>query len=347
MRHSRLQPGQIGVILTLIIATLLGAVAMGTDVAVLYFNWVQLQKAADSAALAGAGELTALPDPSGTVATNAISTGEGYACLNGINDPSNTNATLCPSPVNNPSYVDKVTSTTVNANNTQFSIKLTRQVPYYFARVIGLQTGNVAAGATAQVLRGANQVNGGLFPTLFQCKSPCNGLGSLDPGTFVSFGQKFTAGAPGNWGWLNIGQGPGGNALKDAIINGYSGTVSVGDTLTTDPGQKTGPINQGWAGLFAKHNSLYPNVSPSSICANVNPNNIPAGDPLLVTVPVADLSGCTGACSVSVEGFAEVYLTSGSDASISGCFVQEVSTNSVGGSGAPVLGALGVPTLIQ
>jgi hypothetical protein len=88
-------------------------------------------------------------------------------------------------------------------------------------------------------------------------------------------------------------------------------------------------------------------VSPSSICANVNPNNIPAGDPLLVTVPVADLTGCYGACSVTVEGFAEVYLTSGSNASISGCFVQAVSANSVGGSGSPTLGALGVPTLIQ
>ncbi len=27
--------------------------ALGTDVAVMYFNWVQLQKAADAAALAG------------------------------------------------------------------------------------------------------------------------------------------------------------------------------------------------------------------------------------------------------------------------------------------------------
>jgi Flp pilus assembly protein TadG len=191
MTHHRFLPGQIGVILTLVIATLLGAVALGTDVAVLYFNWVQLQKAADAAALAGAGELTALPDPSGTVAANATSTGEGYACLNGINDPSNTNATLCPNPVNNPSYVDKVANISVNASNTQFSIRLTRQVPYYFARLIGLQTGNVAAGATAQVLRGAQRVNGGLFPTIFQCKSPCNGLANLDPVTFVSFGQKF------------------------------------------------------------------------------------------------------------------------------------------------------------
>ncbi len=46
--------GQMAVVMTFAIATLLGAMALGTDVAVMYFNWVQLQKAADAAALAGA-----------------------------------------------------------------------------------------------------------------------------------------------------------------------------------------------------------------------------------------------------------------------------------------------------
>jgi uncharacterized membrane protein len=46
--------GQIAVVTTFAIATLLGAMALGTDVAVMYFNWVQLQKGADAAALAGA-----------------------------------------------------------------------------------------------------------------------------------------------------------------------------------------------------------------------------------------------------------------------------------------------------
>jgi len=39
--------------MTFAIATLLGAMALGTDVAVMYFNWVQLQKGADAAAIGG------------------------------------------------------------------------------------------------------------------------------------------------------------------------------------------------------------------------------------------------------------------------------------------------------
>src|ERR1700737_5357441 len=55
--RSGYMKGQIGVVMTFAIATLLGAMALGADVAVMYFNWVQLQKAADAAALAGANYL--------------------------------------------------------------------------------------------------------------------------------------------------------------------------------------------------------------------------------------------------------------------------------------------------
>jgi len=87
----RNQRGQIFVLTTLVIATLLGAMALSTDVGLLYFNWMQLQKAADGAALAGASSLTGLPDNTGTVAANAQSVAKGYACLNGVNDSKNTN----------------------------------------------------------------------------------------------------------------------------------------------------------------------------------------------------------------------------------------------------------------
>src|SRR5712692_9531549 len=53
-RRGHFFKGQMAVVMTFAIATLLGAMALGTDVAVMYFNWVQLQKGADAAALAGA-----------------------------------------------------------------------------------------------------------------------------------------------------------------------------------------------------------------------------------------------------------------------------------------------------
>jgi len=80
---------------------------------------------------------------------------------------------------------------------------------------------------------------------------------------------------------------------------------------------------------------------------------IPSIDPLLVTLPVADVSGCAGSCSVPVTGFALVYMyamtkVSPDGVSISGCFVQQADPGGGGGvAGAPNLGAIAPPTLIQ
>ena len=47
--------GQISVALILVMTVILGAIGLGADMALLYFNWVILQKGVDAAALAGAG----------------------------------------------------------------------------------------------------------------------------------------------------------------------------------------------------------------------------------------------------------------------------------------------------
>ena len=43
---------------TIVLPVLLGAMALGTDFAIIYLNWSMVQKAADAAALAGASQLT-------------------------------------------------------------------------------------------------------------------------------------------------------------------------------------------------------------------------------------------------------------------------------------------------
>src|ERR1700682_3808956 len=54
MRFAKLRKGQMAVVMTLVIVTLLGAMSLTTDIGVMYYNWMQLQKAADASALAGA-----------------------------------------------------------------------------------------------------------------------------------------------------------------------------------------------------------------------------------------------------------------------------------------------------
>ena len=68
---------QISVLFALAATALVGVMALGADVGVLYYNWGQLQKAADAAALAGAGYL-----PNDT--TTATSTATTYATKNGV-----------------------------------------------------------------------------------------------------------------------------------------------------------------------------------------------------------------------------------------------------------------------
>jgi hypothetical protein len=331
--------------------TLLGAIALGTDVAILYLNWVQLQKAADAGALAGAGvlqhEYVTLTSANPSLAT---STADGYACADGINDSANRgDATLCPNPANNPQYVDTVLYTNYDPAKNQVSIGLQRQVPYFFASLFGMSTGLVKAAAVAVAPKGAGGANGA-FPAVFGCVAPCKSISNL-PGSPTSFGNKFTMTATGNWGWLNLGQGNGGSQLTTAIVNGVSNTVSIGDSLGTVTGQKTGPINQAWNSLLAEHNTDTNNLDPNTICNGSNPTNIPEGDPLLVTVPVGDISGISGGSgTMTVLGFAEVYLTgiAANKGTISGCFVQEVNTKTIGGnSTAPNLGAVPPVALLQ
>jgi Flp pilus assembly protein TadG len=59
---------------------LLGAMGLGADMAVLYYNWVILQKGVDAAALAGAGYLQS----DSQAAPQAISVAVAYAQSNGI-----------------------------------------------------------------------------------------------------------------------------------------------------------------------------------------------------------------------------------------------------------------------
>src|SRR5579862_10021972 len=49
--------GQVAVLYAGIAAILIGAIALGSDVAVMYVNWEQMQKTADAAAIAGANYL--------------------------------------------------------------------------------------------------------------------------------------------------------------------------------------------------------------------------------------------------------------------------------------------------
>jgi Putative Flp pilus-assembly TadE/G-like len=75
MRFLKFRNGQMAVVMTLAIVTLLGAMALGTDIAVMYYTHMQLQKGADAAALAGANYLSETLTGESIAATTGFSPG--------------------------------------------------------------------------------------------------------------------------------------------------------------------------------------------------------------------------------------------------------------------------------
>src|ERR1700730_14304807 len=178
----RFSSGQMLVLFALILPVLLGGLALGADFSVIYLNWALVQKAADAAALAGASQLTGQAGSASTVRPNAVNYVNGYACLNGVTDPSNSYATLCPSPATKSAgFVDHIVFT--NVTDTQVSVGIKRSVPYFFGKMIGLQEASVAATATASVT-GLGTIPSGLYPVGFQCTAPCS-LSNLNGGSPV------------------------------------------------------------------------------------------------------------------------------------------------------------------
>ncbi len=326
---GRKSSGQTVVIIALMLPVLLGAVALGTDVAIFYFNWVQLQKAADSAALAGANWL---PDN----ASQATTTANQFAQSTGVK-------------------AGEIVSTTVAADSLSISITLQRTVPYYLARVLGLTNGIVTTSATAapqfppstlnagtpgQVPPGGdnNGGNGGSCASVGSCGLVPIGLDSktvYTDGTQITLQQGQLG--PGNWDLLALG-GVGGSNLRTNIANGYNSMVSVGDWVTTEPGKKVGPVDQGFQDRLNTASSTDPNGTFSSHTLN---------DPRVMILPVVDWQDPNGRSSVQVKAFASVWLDSYSSGQVTVHFISQVIANSFGDPNAPYFGSRGTPILIK
>jgi Flp pilus assembly protein TadG len=213
--------GQILVMMALIVAVLIGALALGTDVAVLYYNWHLLQNAADHAALAGASYLPDYP-------SLAMSNATGYAERNGISS-------------------SEITSISISSDDKSLTVELSREVPYRFGVLLGLFSGRVSAHATAAV-QPINSVRG-VTPVSIDYRT------SYTSGQLVTLMQGMVG--PGNWEPLALG-GTGSSNLLDNIEYGYQGQVSVGDLVQTEPGIASGPISTAFQYLLDEGMSVDP-----------------------------------------------------------------------------------------
>jgi hypothetical protein len=330
MRKSlKRSKGQTFIIAAAAAVVLVGVVSLGTDVAVLYYNWVQLQKSADAAALAGANWLPDNP-------TTATATASQYAQTNGVK-------------------ASEITATSVSSDDLSLSISLQRNVPYNFARIFGLTSTNIAAAATAQapyapstvnastpaqVPSGGdnNGANGGTCATTCSCGLLPIGL---DANTVYSDGEALNLQqgqlGPGNWDLLALGATGGAN-LRTNIANGYNSIVTVGDWLTTEPGKKVGPVDQG----FQDRLNCAAITDPTGTYSNHS-----LTDPRVMVLPVVDWEHQNGRSQVLLKAFASVWLDSYSGGQVSVHFISQVIGNSFGSPSATLFGARGTPILIK
>lgn len=262
------QKGQVVVLVALALPVLLGAIALGTDTAVMYVQWVNLQKAADSAAVAGAEYL---PD--------ASFSGANGAC---IGYPTSAQQAACSFALLNQVTASEIQSLQVAADSKSITVTFNRTVPAFFSRALGMSS----------------------FPISVTAKAASTPVGAV--GQSIPIGVQYTTpysngevvilhsggDGPGNWGGLALGC-TGGACFSDNLLNNYQGQVNAGDVVSSEPGAKTGPTSSAITTRVANGASEYPSGTWNSHAFD---------DPRVAVVALVDWSGCNGRCQRAGRG---------------------------------------------
>lgn len=319
--------GQVMVLYAGVLAVLLGAIGLCTDVGIMYMNWQQLQKAADAAALAGANYL-----PSDS--TTAISTATNW-------------------PVNNFQVLSTeiVGAPTVNGTNTQISITLKRTVPYNFAQVLGLVSNDVQVTAVAAIENTGGAVGspggGHLIPVGFTCPNPVTSP-CTTPGEDIAMPGETnpTKITPGNWGGLQYpdNQKYTGSNFSGPVQNGYEGSTPILLGSVSGVNSVTGNDVNNFApsGFDARYKagSLTPPLPSPLTAADL-------ADPRIVEIPMVQTFGDgKSIISLDITGFITAILVPDGQG---GYFAQVLSislSNQIAQQGAPTTGTT-TPVLIQ
>lgn len=219
--------------------------------------WVrtQLQKASDAGALAGASFI-----PNSSLAQQKASA----VVEANFNSPDNQTYTML--------------------SGNRYRVQLTENVPTTFMRMLGHDSIQVAASSTAVSRRPFSRLKGGGFP--FAIINPNRNNDPTDDLVWSNYGRPYIIAygednvmvtdwvngsqpCPPNPSWdgnpshgwrggLDLkDDGTIGNAgasdIRNCMINGWPGTMSIGDIVPTQRGNITGAINQGRDGLLGSN----------------------------------------------------------------------------------------------
>lgn len=278
----REQKGSIAVLTAISLSALVGFSAIVIDIGILYMNRSQLINMADAAALAGVQELPGRSDAAQAVAAD-------YAARNG--------------------KAGDTVETELANNYTEITVSASRDVTLFFSRIFNSQTSKLISASATAAVRPMSSVNGAVpFGVVKQ--------------DFI-FGLPYTLkegdGDNGNYGGLALG-GNGANTYRYNIKYGYDGKLHVGQWVPTEPGNMSGPTNQGVNYRISQ--------DPGATFETVSKDS-----PRIVMVPVLDHLNVNGRGDVQIVGFAAFFLEgtggSGSDSYVTGKFMQLVAAGDV------------------
>lgn len=249
--------GNAAILLCLGFTVLLGFTAFVIDIGIVYAEKIKLSNALDAAALAAALDL---PDNTDKARTAAID----YLQKNNV-DPNQTRIII-------------------SSDNKSIEIEGNKNVKHLFAEIIGISSSKVHADTKAAVSP-VKAVSRGLRPFAVQKYN-------FNYGERVRLKAGAGDGYDGNYGAVVLG-GQGENVFRANALYGYSGTVSVGDYIDTEPGNMAGAAND------IKN---YINSEDSTF------ENFPRNSIRLWTIPLVASLTVNGQKAVQVVGFADFYV---------------------------------------
>jgi hypothetical protein len=254
---------------------MVGAACIGADMWALYLSSARLQQAADAAVLSAASYLPANPALAQNVARSK-------AQMKGISE-------------------SEIVYNRPAADGRSITMVVERNVPYRFARLLGLSQSLVTVKAVAST--DSSHSAAGLLPIGVQCDAHCAAYQSITLRLAPTRGQ--TPG--GSWRPLAMGGCKGCDVRQNYqrnLFNGYESPVSVGDTVSVEAGDQAA-VTQ--SALVAR---LY---AGSHSDPGATPVNYATGDPRRIEVPIVDFNSTGGNSDGStalVHGFAALWMTS-------------------------------------
>lgn len=272
------QKGVSLVIFAFSLAVIAASASLAVDIGVVVFEKSRLSATIDSAALAGAQEM--ISNESNTT--------------NVIND-----------------YIEKnsvpLKELEVSIDNFEriLEVKGVKTVEHYFAKLFGRDSKDISSTSKVKVENVSSVKGARPFAVVDQN---------------FTFGAKYTLkegagdGSSGNYGAVALG-GTGGSVYRNNLIHGYNSNISVGDMISTEPGNMSGPTETGVRQLIngCTHSPRCTYQYYNKNCSRI------------IFIPIVDTLDVHGRDHIKVLGFATFFLEGvtnhGGQADVTGRFI--------------------------